>query len=79
MSLGGQDDNTVIAWDLATFTAICGAPASSDSSGTTLCLAFLNGCETAFVTGGIGCLRIWELLPEKRKVAHHVLIKGATK
>jgi WD40 repeat protein len=68
VSLGGEDDNSVIVWDMKTYQAICGSPASADSSGVTLSLAYLNKSDTHFVTGGNGTLRVWELYPEKRKV-----------
>ncbi|KAI8850812.1 quinon protein alcohol dehydrogenase-like superfamily [Chytridium lagenaria] len=41
-SLGAEDDNSVIVWDLEKGAAICGSPASKDSSGVTLSLAYLN-------------------------------------
>ncbi|KAJ3312304.1 Cilia- and flagella-associated protein 52 [Boothiomyces sp. JEL0838] len=67
-SLGGEDDNAVIVWDMQQYAAICGSPASTDSSGVTLSLAYLNKSDTQFVTGGVGTLRVWELNAEKRKV-----------
>lgn len=67
-SLGGQDDNSVIVWDLEQGAAICGSPASKDSSGETLSLAYLNNDDNIFVTGGHSILRVWELNKEARKV-----------
>lgn len=67
-SLGGEDDNSIIVWDLAKGAAICGSPASKDSTGVTLCLAYLNNDDTSFVTGGDGTLRVWELNAVQRKV-----------
>ncbi|KAJ3271455.1 Cilia- and flagella-associated protein 52 [Terramyces sp. JEL0728] len=67
-SLGGEDDNAIIIWDMEQYAAICGSPASTDSSGVTLSLAYLNKNDTQFVTGGVGTLRVWELNAEKRKV-----------
>lgn len=67
-SLGGEDDNAVIVWDMEKYAAICGSPASSDSSGATLSLAYLHKSDTMFVTGGAGTLRVWSLNPEKRKI-----------
>ena len=67
-SLGGEDDNTVILWDLEKGAALCGATVSKDSSGVTLALAFLNNSETKFVTGGDATLRIWEYDPVQRKI-----------
>lgn len=67
-SLGGQDDNSVIVWNLSDFAAICGSPASSDSSGETLSLAYSNKNDFQFATGGFGTLRVWELNLAQRKV-----------
>lgn len=67
-SLGGEDDNSVIVWDMESYAAICGSPASSDSSGATLSLAYLNKSDTQFVTGGVSTLRVWDLHAEKRKI-----------
>lgn len=67
-SLGGQDDNSVIVWDLIEGNAICGSPASKDSSGQSLALSYLNNDDNVFVTGGHSILRVWELNKEQRKV-----------
>ncbi|KAJ1565137.1 Cilia- and flagella-associated protein 52 [Nowakowskiella sp. JEL0078] len=67
-SLGGQDDNSVIVWDLANGTPICGSPASRDSAGVTFCLTYLNSNDNIFVTGGNSTLRVWELNVAQRKV-----------
>ncbi|KAI8814379.1 quinon protein alcohol dehydrogenase-like superfamily [Cladochytrium replicatum] len=67
-SLGGQDDNSVIVWDLAAGAAICGSPASKDSAGATFCLTYFNHNDDSFVTGGHGTLRVWELNTAQRKV-----------
>ncbi|KAI9188916.1 hypothetical protein H9P43_000338 [Blastocladiella emersonii ATCC 22665] len=67
-SLGGEDDNSVIVWDLERGTAICGAPASKDSAGVTLCLTYLNNDDLTFVTGGHSTLRVWEVQVAARKV-----------
>ncbi|KAJ3417382.1 Cilia- and flagella-associated protein 52 [Chytridiales sp. JEL 0842] len=68
VSLGAEDDNSVIVWDLEKGQAICGAPASKDSSGATLSLAYLNKDDNVFVTGGHSTLRVWELNAVQRKV-----------
>ncbi|ORY53214.1 WD40 repeat-like protein [Rhizoclosmatium globosum] len=67
-SLGGQDDNSVIVWDLEKGAAICGSPASKDSAGVTLSLAYLNKDDNSFVTGGHSTLRVWELNATQRKI-----------
>ncbi|KAI8622104.1 WD40-repeat-containing domain protein [Chytriomyces sp. MP71] len=67
-SLGGQDDNSIIIWDLEKGAALCGSPASKDSSGVTLSLAYLNQDDNTFVTGGHSTLRVWELNAVQRKI-----------
>lgn len=66
-SLGGEDDNSVILWDLETGKAVCGAMATNDSSGPALCLKFLNN-SNLFVTGGKHSLRVWEIYLDQRKI-----------
>ncbi|KAJ3195774.1 Cilia- and flagella-associated protein 52 [Irineochytrium annulatum] len=67
-SLGAEDDNSIIVWDLEKGAAICGSPASKDSSGVTLSLAYLNKDDNCFVTGGHSTLRVWEINAVQRKV-----------
>lgn len=64
-SLGGQDDNTLVVWDLVTGRPLCGGPASSDLS---LCIAFFNNDSQQVITGGHGNLRVWDIDFVNRKV-----------
>ncbi|KAJ1339439.1 hypothetical protein BSLG_005920 [Batrachochytrium salamandrivorans] len=41
---------------------------STDSSGITLALAYLQNDDFSFVTGGVGTLRVWELNVSQRKI-----------
>lgn len=68
VSLGGEDDNTVIVWDLAKKSAICGSPASKESSGLTRCITYSQTSDTQFFTGGNATLRSWEVDAAARKV-----------
>eukprot|EP01137_Pigoraptor_chileana_P008790 Opistho-2@56123 len=68
VSLGGQDDNSIILWDLAHGHAICGSPAAKESSGTALAVAYSNDNDDVFITGGSYTLRVWELDLANRKV-----------
>ena len=52
VSLGGEDDGTVVVWSLAKKEAICGSPAQTPSSGITECLAFANNNDRLFFTAG---------------------------
>ena len=46
-SLGGQDDNSLVIWDVETGNAICGTP----TPGRTRCVRFLNTSSKQLVTG----------------------------
>ena len=67
-SLGGEDDNSVIIWDVEAGSAICGSPASQDSAGVARCIKYLNNNDESFVTGGNYTLRVWELNRQQRKI-----------
>ena len=57
-SLGSQDDNTVLIWNMETGVPVCGAPAGSDSG---LCVKWLNNRNDRFVTAGNFHLRVWQI------------------
>ncbi|EDV27747.1 Cilia- and flagella-associated protein 52 [Trichoplax sp. H2] len=68
VSLGGQDDGSVVVWDVASEQAICGSPAALQSAGVTYAIAYANNNDYKFVTGGNQTLRIWELDLPNRKI-----------
>lgn len=68
LSLGGQDDNSVILWDMQGGEAICGSPAAKESAGTALTVAYSNTSDYVFVTGGSYTLRVWDLDITNRKI-----------
>ncbi|XP_074549088.1 cilia- and flagella-associated protein 52 [Halichoeres trimaculatus] len=68
VSLGGQDDNSIVVWNLETKQAICGSPASAQSAGHSLTVEFANTSDNVFVSGGSGTLRVWELDLPNRKI-----------
>ncbi|XP_060074864.1 cilia- and flagella-associated protein 52-like [Ylistrum balloti] len=68
LSLGGQDDGSVVVWDVKTKTSICGSPAQLESAGNTMCVAYHETDEYKFFTGGDCTLRVWELDVENRKI-----------
>lgn len=57
-TLGGQDDNTIVIWDVHTGVAICGSPAASDSA---LCCKWLYGRNDRVVTAGSYHIRVWQI------------------
>jgi WD40 repeat protein len=57
-TLGGQDDNALVIWDVDSGSSICGSPASSDSA---FCVQWLNGRDDRLVSGGNYHLRVWQV------------------
>lgn len=57
-SLGGQDDNAMVVWDVETGEAVCGSPAAPDSG---LCCRWLNDRNDRIVTGGNYHVRVWQV------------------
>lgn len=64
-TLGGQDDNNLVVWDVATGKAICGSPASSHWAKT---LRWFNNSDAKLITGGEYNLRIWDFDRAGRKL-----------
>ncbi|XP_065065504.1 cilia- and flagella-associated protein 52-like [Rhopilema esculentum] len=61
VTLGGEDDGSVVVWDLKKKDAVCGSPAAVLSAGVTFCVAFANNSDNIFVSGGNKTLRVWEI------------------
>lgn len=57
-TLGGQDDNDLVVWNVRTGVAICGSRASTDFSH---CIKWLNKRNDRFVTCGNCHLRVWQV------------------
>jgi cilia- and flagella-associated protein 52 len=64
-SLGGEDDNSIVVWDLETGEAVCGAPAASHAA---MSVRWLNHEPLLLVSGGHYNLRKWELNLERRRL-----------
>lgn len=79
VSLGGQDDGSVVIWDIQKKEAVCGAPAAVPSAGTTFCVAYANHDDYKFVTGGERTLRVWDLDLPNRKIRATDCDVGQTK
>lgn len=67
-SLGGEDDGSVVIWNVSNGEAICGSPAQVMSAGMTHCVAYANNSDNVFVTGGNNTLRVWKLDQPNRKI-----------
>ena len=57
-TLGGQDDNALVIWDVASGSSICGSPAFSDSA---ICCTWLHGRSDRLVTAGNNHIRVWQV------------------
>ena len=58
LTLGGQDDNDLVVWDVNSGVGICGSPAAKDSA---LCAKWLNNRNDRLVTAGNYHLRVWQV------------------
>lgn len=57
-SVGGQDDNALVVWTVATGIPLCGSPAAPESA---LCCKWLHGRNDRVVTAGLYHLRVWQV------------------
>uniref|UniRef100_A0A7S3LVG9 Cilia- and flagella-associated protein 52 n=1 Tax=Palpitomonas bilix TaxID=652834 RepID=A0A7S3LVG9_9EUKA len=64
-SLGGQDDNNIVIWDVETGEPVCGSPASNDLA---LTIQYFQTRDDMLVTGGNYNLRVWEFDVPNRKI-----------
>mmetsp|Transcript_110188 Transcript_110188/g.351186 ORF Transcript_110188/g.351186 Transcript_110188/m.351186 type:complete len:620 (+) Transcript_110188:87-1946(+) len=63
-TLGGQDDNSLVIWNVDNGTAICGTPAATDTAHT---VKFFNKDNFSIVTGGNYHVIVWQFdLPNKK-------------
>jgi WD40 repeat protein len=58
LTLGGQDDNDIVVWDVLGGYGICGSPAAKDSA---LCAKWLNNRNDRLVTSGNYHLKVWQV------------------
>uniref|UniRef100_A0A8C8BQP1 Cilia- and flagella-associated protein 52 n=1 Tax=Otus sunia TaxID=257818 RepID=A0A8C8BQP1_9STRI len=68
LSLGGQDDGSVVVWHVAKREAVCGSPASACSTGGVTSVVCCSHRDEVFVTAGNGTIRVWELDLANRKI-----------
>ncbi|NXN25863.1 CFA52 protein, partial [Nycticryphes semicollaris] len=68
VSLGGQDDGSVMVWDIAKRECICRRPASLCSMGNATIVECSTFRDDMFVTAGNGTIRVWELDVAKSKI-----------
>lgn len=68
VSLGGQDDGSVVVWSLESREAVCGHSAATASAGNATVVACAKQNPNQFVTAGDHTLRVWNLDLENRKI-----------
>ncbi|CAD7968475.1 unnamed protein product [Amoebophrya sp. A120] len=64
-SLGGQDDNSLVVWDMQNGSAICGTPAGNDSAH---CVKFFNNDSMKLVTAGNYHVTSWRIDLQNKKI-----------
>ena len=65
VTLGGQDDNQLLLWSVASGRCLCGTPAANDASSF---VSYFNNDNDRLITGGNYNLRVWEYGKESRKL-----------
>jgi len=65
VTLGGEDDNKLVCWDLKTGQAICGSTAANDSAKV---VVFYNNDNEQLVTAGKYHIRTWQIDRKNRKL-----------
>ncbi|XP_042311140.1 cilia- and flagella-associated protein 52 isoform X1 [Sceloporus undulatus] len=68
VSLGGQDDGSIVVWSVLKKEAICGSPAAARSAGNPTTLVYSNCRDEMFISAGNGTIRVWELDLPNRKI-----------
>ena len=64
-SLGGQDDKSLVVWEVESGTPVCGSPTSRE---LTTSVKFLNNDPHRLVTAGKDNLATWDFDPQNRKL-----------
>jgi len=75
-TLGGQDDNSLVVWEVERGLAICGTPAATD---TAHCVRFCNNSECSLVTGGNYHVTKWEFDLANKKLRPTMVNLGQMK
>jgi len=64
-SLGGEDKNDLVLWDVGNLEPVCGSPTHPQF---TSCVSFLCNSSSMIVTGGVSNLSIWDIDLQNRKL-----------
>mmetsp|Transcript_7857 Transcript_7857/g.22457 ORF Transcript_7857/g.22457 Transcript_7857/m.22457 type:complete len:631 (+) Transcript_7857:239-2131(+) len=75
-SLGGEDSNSLVLWDIESLSPVCGSPTAPEF---TSCLTFLSNSPSHIITGGVNNLNMWEVDLLNRKLHKSDVQLGALK
>lgn len=78
-SLGGQDDNSLVLYDVEARTVVCGLEASPRMPGVCTRLIGFNTTDNVFLSMGFGKVRLWEYNPERRTLSFRDCCSGKLK
>ncbi|XP_035253349.1 cilia- and flagella-associated protein 52-like [Anguilla anguilla] len=67
-SLGGQDDGSIVVWNLERGDALCGSPAAVHCGVQCLRVRFSNLSDNILLSAGNGTIRVWEIDSSTRKM-----------
>jgi len=67
-SLGGEDDCSVVVWNVNNGQSVCGADSALKSAGNVLLAKFSNTSDDVFITAGDRTLRVWYIDAPNRKI-----------
>ncbi|XP_074745130.1 cilia- and flagella-associated protein 52-like [Strix uralensis] len=68
LSLGGQDDGSVVVWHVDKREAVCRSPASGGSTGNATIVVCSSRRDGMFITAGNGTIREWEVDLANRRI-----------
>ncbi|KAM3623149.1 uncharacterized protein V6R79_007690 [Siganus canaliculatus] len=68
VSLGGQEDGSIVVWNVETKQAICTSPASPRRAGHSFTVQYSNTNNNIFISAGSETVRVWELNLTNRKI-----------
>lgn len=67
-SLGGQDDGSVVVWDMELKKSICASPCAPQTAGLIRVLATSHHDPFSFITAGDKSIRVWQADLKNRKL-----------
>ena len=77
VSVGGEQDNRIIMWDVLSGNALCGSPAPVD--GKVRAVAFLHHSNTRFITAGEMTTSTWEYDATSKRLQFETVKLGILK